>query len=152
MGRYGKGFLIPLTRRVLLLAEELLTLEGRATEDLPATSERSLRVCERLRVPLALLVGRTGYETLLSRALMLTQAEFPRLDAVTVKPGDCLEGFGDINPRLSEPEAREGEILVVGYLLELLRTFLGETLMLRLIRDVWPTASFADTRPEQEIP
>lgn len=90
------------------------------------------------------MTGKTGYEALLSRALALAKSDFARLESVTVKGGDCVEGFANIEPRLNDQEFVEGETLIIGHLLGLLRTFLGETLVLRLVRDLWPGASFTE--------
>ncbi len=50
-----------------------------------------------------------------------------------------LEGL-DTNP--SEGDA--GEAFVVAHLLGLLVTFLGEALMLRFVKDLWPKAQLDD--------
>ena len=50
--------------------------------------------------------------------------------------------MAEIDPRLTAEELVEAEIVVVACLVELLCTFLGEALLLRLVHDLWPNASF----------
>ncbi len=83
-----------------------------------------------------------GFQALINRALTLTKAEIPRLAPVKIGQRGCLEHLGDIDPRLSPDEAAKGETVLIGHLLDLLCTFLGEALALRLIQDAWPGASF----------
>lgn len=75
---------------------------------------------------------------------MLGKKELPRLEALRVKRDDCFEGFTEIDPHLTQEEFIEAEIVIVTYMVDLLRTFLGETLLLRLVHDLWPNASFDD--------
>ena len=83
-------------------------------------------------------------QALIYRALTLTKAEMPRLADVTVGKDGSINNLAEIEPRLSADEAAEGEAVLIGTIVDLLRTFLGETLALRLIQNVWPDASFND--------
>ena len=78
------------------------------------------------------------------RALTLTKNQIPRLAHAKVGPDGCLGNLGEIEPRMSAAEAAEGEVVLIGNMVDLLCTFLGEALALRLIQDVWPDASFGD--------
>lgn len=112
------------------LAEKLVALEA-ASQSI-STSDRlaTCRVCEKLRRPLVMLTGTAGYSSLLSRALTLAKRESPILNAVQVRPDGSLEGL--------EGEAAQAHPMLVGYLLSLLITFIGETLTMRLLHDIWP--------------
>lgn len=90
----------------------------------------SCRVCGKLRPPLIALTGTAGFRSLLSRALTLARREAQGLGAVRVQPDGSLEGL--------EGEATQARTVLVGYLLTLLITFIGETLTMRLLHDVWP--------------
>lgn len=90
----------------------------------------SNEVIERLLPTLVPLVGQVGYCSLLARALALAQRETPALRDVRVE-GDCtLQGFS--------AEAAEGDEFLIAKIIELLATFVGETLTIRLLRNVWP--------------
>jgi hypothetical protein len=112
------------------LAEQLVAFEARphniSTDDRLATC----RVCEKLRRPLVTLTGTAGFSSLLSRALTLAKRESPALSEVQVKPDGSLDGL--------EGEAAQAHPILVGYLLSLLITFIGEALTMRLLNDIWP--------------
>ena len=107
-------------------------------------------MCEKLRDLFASLAGKAGFEALLSRVLKLGKKELPRLEPLRPKRDGCFEGLADIHPPLTEQELVEAEIVLVSYVVELLSTFLGEALLLRLIHDVWPDAAFKDIDPVKE--
>lgn len=88
------------------------------------------RVCERLRRPLSHLTGPAGYSSLLSRALTLAQRDAPVLRQVRVTENGDLDGLED--------EAAQASATLVAQLIELLITFIGESLTLRLLQDIWP--------------
>jgi hypothetical protein len=96
------------------------------------------------------MAGAAGSQALLDRALVLTKAAFPRLAGVTLNKQGCVEGLANIDPPLTQGEAEEGEILLIGNTVQLLCTFLGETMALRFIQDPWPDASFADEESGKE--
>jgi hypothetical protein len=103
----------------------------------------AVRVCEKLRVSLTRFAGPEGFASLLRRSLVLARADAPSLDAVTIKPDGTLEGLEALmsDNRKGGPEAVVG---IVAHLLGLLVTFIGEPLTLRLVREAWRDASFAE--------
>ena len=103
-----------------------------------------MRVCDRLRVPLARLAGVAGFRTLLSRALALAKAEVASLSPVRVREDGSLEGFDGSGPPAREPGG-DGGAAVVAHLLGLLVTFIGEPLTRQLVRDAWPDAAADET-------
>lgn len=111
------------------LADRLVAFEATqpvSDEDRMATC----RVCEKLRRPLSHLTGPAGFSSLLSRSLTLAQGDAPVLREVRVTEDGALEGL--------EGEAAQASATLVAQLLELLITFVGESLTLRLLHDVWP--------------
>ena len=122
-----------LTPEIRDLARRLIALEtASAAADGPVGL--AVPACEKLRVSLAKLVGAAGVHTLMSRALAMAVVEVPELGAVRVRPDGSLEHFDGIG-RI--PPAEAGAV-VVGQLLGLLATFIGEPLTLRLVGDAWP--------------
>jgi hypothetical protein len=113
------------------LARSLLDYEGAG--ETPAL----LRVSEKLRRPLTTLTGGIGFRALQGRALTLAKAQLPNLTAVEVKPDGSLDGLNG----LRNDEAEEAGITLIAHLLGLLGTFIGEDLMLHLVRDVWPNVT-----------
>jgi hypothetical protein len=65
---------------------------------------------------------------------------------VQVAKNGSLQGLGEFDPQIDidKDQAAEGGVILLARLLSLLLIFLGETLTLRLVRDVWPEAAFDD--------
>ena len=116
-------------------AGQLLVHEASGTG--PAAASQ---VFEGLRRPLIALTGVNGFSVLLARALALTQRELPRLNGLSVTSDGTIEGLSAIGG-----EFRDVSILLVAYLLELLITFIGESLMLQIVAEVWPDLALGQT-------
>ena len=121
-------------------AERLFSDETAPATQLEANVPVAFRVCEKLRRPLTTLAGATGFQSLMLRALTLAKREAPILSTVKVTAVGSLHN-GDVEPNLDNHV--DGGVLLVAHLLGLLFTFIGETLTLRLVHDIWPDASFS---------
>jgi len=129
------------------LAERLFAEEEAAATSSPPGVPVSFRVCEKLRRPLTMLAGAAGFRSLLWRALTLARKESPGLEALQLSDDGSLADCESLNGNGRDPE---GELLLIANLLALLFTFIGETLTLRLLYDVWPDASFDSSTAEEE--
>jgi hypothetical protein len=118
------------------LAQRLLAYEagGNSCE---ANTPAAFRVSEKLRRPLSILAGATGFRSLLGRALALTKTQSHSFGAVHVKPDGSLEGLNELHP----DEAAEAGAMIIANLLGLLVAFIGEPLTVHLVQDVWPDLS-----------
>ena len=134
-----------------MLAEQLLVLEASGRSQAAGDADSGFRICERLRPALCSLAGASAFHAILSRALMLTKAEFPRLDSARVREDGCLEELSEIYPPLSEEEFHAGEVILIGNLVELLCTLVGESLVLRLLQGIWPSLTFTAEDSEKEV-
>ncbi len=67
-----------------------------------------------------------------------------------MNPDGHLEGIAEIRQSLTPDEAIRAETALVAHIVELLCTFLGEILAVRLLQDVWPDASFNDGNSRKE--
>jgi hypothetical protein len=123
------------------LARRLLAYEAVAGGTSVPTESAVQRVFDKLRRQLGALVGVAGFWSLASRALTLARAEAPSLSAVELAADGSLQGLGE--PHLDRDHA-EGGANLIAQVLGLLLTFIGETLTLRLMQDVWPDAAFDD--------
>jgi hypothetical protein len=112
------------------LAEQLIAFEAASKSGSGADTHAPRRVCEKLRRPLVTLTGTAGFSSLLLRALTLAKREAPALSVVQVKPDGSMEGL--------EGAAGAATPVLVTYLLSLLITFIGDTLTMRLLYDIWP--------------
>jgi len=86
-------------------------------------------VCDKLRRPITTLAGAAGFRSLLARALTLAKRESPVLNTWEVQADGSLLG-------LNGEAAQSGDVLIA-HLIGLLITFVGESLTLRLLHDVW---------------
>jgi hypothetical protein len=127
------------------LAQRLMALETPRAARPAKSGSDAARVCEKLRVPLAKLAGKAGYHSLITRAVAIAKADVPALGPLEVRLDGSLEGFEEIG----ENDAEAGAAVLV-HLLDLLVTFIGDSLTLGLVRDVWPDASLEKTNSSSE--
>ncbi len=128
-------------------AQQLLAYEDAKQYPSASNIPAVFRVFEGLRRPLSTLCGASGFRALLARALTLAKAQVPSLGAVQIKPdGSLAEGLGE----LSNHEYPEAGIVLIAQLLGLLVAFIGESLVLQILMDVWPDSIVFDKRPSGE--
>lgn len=118
-------------------ARRLIALEAARDESHDAPADSAARVCDRLCVPLARLVGVAGFRSLMSRALTMAKSEVPSLTAAVVRADGSLEGLNRTGQDRNGAGDGEAGLVIVAQLLGLLVTFIGEPLTLQLVRDVW---------------
>ena len=128
------------------LAHRLVTYEAGAGKPSDPTESPTLRVYEKLRQSLVEFVGVAGFQSLVSRALMLAAPEAPSLREARVTADGSLQGLGEIETQINidKDRAGEGGIILIARLLGLLRVFLGEALTVSLLRNAWPGEAFDD--------
>ena len=119
-------------------AERLIAYETKQNRSSGTTIPAACLAGERLRPHLATLMGNMGWRALLSRALTLANADAPWLRAVHVNTDGTFEGFEELGAQIDANEFIEGCAVLLSHLLELLVTFIGEDLTLRLVYQVWP--------------
>lgn len=131
------------------LARRLLAFEAAHDNSSDAGVDVAVQVIDELRLRLIKLAGVDGFRSLLSQALTLAKAEVPSLNMVHVRADGSLEGF--VGQQEAGTAGRAGIVLVTK-LLELLVTFIGESLTLCLVSDIWSDASMngANLRTEEK--
>lgn len=127
-----------------ILADRLISSEtqGDVSEQSPPTI---FVVCEKLRPPLATLMGSAGFRALLARALAMSAADIPWLRTVSVLPNGTLAGLETSVEKITPHDIAEGRAALVTNLLTLLDTFIGENLTVRLVSEVWPKLRLPDS-------
>ncbi len=112
------------------LAERLIAYEAA----LDRTSQEGLadtcHVCERLRRALSTLFGPDSYRPLMARALIRAKREAPSLTDVKVNDDGSIEGLTG--------KAMEANAVLIAHFFELMETFIGETVTVWLLNDIWP--------------
>jgi len=127
------------TPAMRLFAECLMAYETKAGPVLAGNKPPAVLVCDKLRLPLATLMGNAGYRALLARALTLAKAETPWPSEVVIKPDGSLGGWETLEAQDDPQEMAEAGVVLIAQLLDLLTSFIGEDLMLRQVYEVWPT-------------
>ena len=116
------------------LAQRLLAVSLTVSD---SQVHEAVLVSDKLRTTLTRFAGIDGFVSLQRRALVLASAEVPSLQCVKVGMDGRLQGFEEVT---SETLAGAGAA-ITAHLLGLLITFIGETLMLTLVREAWPDTS-----------
>ena len=122
------------------LARRLLAVEAASQSASGPHVHEAVRVCEKLRISLTRFAGSDGFTSLMRRALALARADVPSLQTVKLRPDGSLEGLEvlAVDATNGGPEAA---VAITAHVLGLLKTFIGEPLTLRLVREAWPVAS-----------
>ena len=132
------------TPKMRHFAAHLIAYEMSQNKSFKTKTPAAFLVVEKLRPDLANLMGNAGFRALLSRSLALANAEVPWLRAVHVKSVGSLEGLDELEAQVGPDEFLEGRVVLLAQLLGLMVVFIGESLTLRLVRDVWPRLSLND--------
>lgn len=142
------------TPAMRVLARRLLVIEARnrdESDDAAVSGEAALRVFEKMRVHLTKLIGVTGYQALVARALALARTNLPSLGGTVRVTADGALARGDAAAEgRTADEAAEGYGEILTHLLSLLTAFVGGDLTLRLMRDVWSEASLSEKDSDAE--
>jgi hypothetical protein len=101
-------------------------------------------ICGQIGTALVKLTGAAGFRSLLSRALVLAQADVPWLLHMTVLPDGRLSRRDHDLGKESEAEQIRGEMSLVSHLIGLLYIFIGESLTLQLVKQACPTVCISD--------
>ena len=125
-------------------ASRLITLEAAEKDASEAIGSTVFPVPEKLRPALSILMGKGGFRALLARALTLAAEEVPWLRTVKVNADGSMEGWAELHARLGPEKFREGRIVLVAQLLGLLEAFIGASLTVRLVSEIWPKLSLSD--------
>jgi hypothetical protein len=120
------------------LAERLIAHETKENRSSTIKTKATFPVSAKLRVPLAALVGTTGFAALLSRALVLASADVAWLRAVHVNPDGSLEELAGLEAQVDPETIVEGRVALLTELLDLLKGFIGENLTMQVVREIWP--------------
>lgn len=135
--------------RLATVARRMLEREGAFGEGVDGVAASTIQASEKLCSHLGRVVGHLGMSALFVRSLFLTRARYPWLvndphggpDGRWVALRACLEA--------QTPEAaREASLCLVTHNLRLLGGLIGDTLVLRLLAEVWPDEVLTSTTEE----
>jgi hypothetical protein len=128
-----------------LLAHELHNVTADPT-GLAAAVER---VCQKFFKRLARVTSLAACQALLSRALHIPRSEYAFLGGVRAgSKGDSLiDGLRESLEGVDGVYARKGLEAVLGTLIDLLVSFIGQDLTLGMLREVWPGLPVVEAAP-----
>jgi len=81
---------------------------------------------------------------------VLASAQGGWLRALRVAADGSLEGLVEAQAAVGPAEIREGRVVLVAQLLGLLVAFIGESLMLRLVREIWPQLALGNLNASKD--
>lgn len=115
------------------LAQRLIALEEASDLISNPAKNAAFRVLEKLRLLLTRFGGSDGFAALMRRAIALSRAENPSLMDCTLGKDGSMASIEGISV--------ETGLSLAAQLLDLMTTFIGETLTLSLVADIWPVQS-----------
>lgn len=143
----------PPSRSTYDLARQLVAASQTASDP----HVNAVAVTELLRISLTRFAGADGFESLQRRAWTLASAEVPTLQNMKVGKGGRLEvseqladnGFGIVAIGAGDA-ANQPAVAITAHLLELMFTFIGKRLTLRLVLEAWPDISLDEWQSKTE--
>ena len=130
------------------LARRLLAVEAASQSADERRVHEVVRVFEKLQVSLTRVVGADGYRALLRRALALARAEAAALQGIRVTADGSIEVLEEVGDDADNSGVGVDSLAIAltAHLLGLLVTFIGESLMRRIVRAAWPETSLDEVR------
>ena len=119
-----------------IYAKNLIAYEMSQTVSSKPTSIAAFAVIEKLSPHFGALMGGAGFRALISRSLMLANAEVAWLRDLGVEKDGSFEGLKELEAKISPEEISAGGIVVLAQLLGLLMALIGEDLTLRLLSNI----------------
>ncbi len=119
-------------------AERLISIGVIETKSSASKPLSVLTVIEKLRPCLAQVVGDLGFTAVLSRALVIANADVAWLRAVHVKPDGSLEGLDELEAKVDPQEIAEGRVVLLAEFVSLLVELIGERIVLQLVHQAMP--------------
>lgn len=125
-------------------ARRLIKFEAKGNKSRQTQLPITFLVVEKLRTHLSNIMGNAGFRALLSRSLALAKTEVPWLRTVQVNADGTLDGSDKLEAQVSPDDFFDGSVVLLAHLLGLLVAFIGESLTLRMMGEVWPHSSLTD--------
>lgn len=122
--------------QMLELSRVLMAHEARTRK--VAAAITAADVCEKLRPKLSILMGATGFRTLLARALALASREAPLLRELKVDKAGALVPLETAIVSGDTPNDIASGALLIAQLLSVLAALIGESLTTQILVEIWP--------------
>jgi hypothetical protein len=123
-------------QKLRVYAERLIAYELSRNASSKPNPTAAFVVIEKLSPQFGALMGAAGFRALLSRSLVLANAEVAWLRELHIREDGSFEGLDELEAQANPEEIAAGGIVLLARLLGLLTTFIGEDLTLRLLSNV----------------
>ena len=130
--------------RLRIYAESVVNVEMKRNASFKSSPTAIFEVIEKLTPHFAALMGIIGFRALLSRALVLANADVSWLRELHVGKDGLFEGLTELQAQANPEEIYDGGIVLLVRILGLLVALIGEDLTLRLL------SNFNDVEISQE--
>jgi len=124
------------TPKLRIYAERLIAYEMSRNASSKSKATAAFIVIETLGPHFSALMGAAGFRALISRSLVLANAEVAWLRDLRVREDGSFDGLSELEAQMNPQEIAAGGIVLLARLLGLLVTFIGEDLTLRLLSNV----------------
>jgi hypothetical protein len=142
---------LTVTDDVQQLSLQLFAFQSCVAAD-PVQAKPRFRTLEQLCIRVADISGTVSLQAMLSRAWRAALPEFPWLQATSPGSARLLAGLDSVQPAPTVREAMKCEMALLGLLIELLRSLLGDTVTIQLLRTLWPLADLGGDRHALALP
>jgi hypothetical protein len=131
------------------VARRLLEREGACGESASGVATATIQASEKLCTHLGRVVGHLGMSALFVRSLFVTRARYQWLVGDPhVGPDGRWQALRVCLEAQTAEEAREASLCLMTHILRLLGGLIGDTLVLRLLAEVWPDEVLTSTTEE----
>ena len=119
-----------------IYAERLIALEISRNASSKPNPTAAFVAIEALVPHFGALMGAAGFRALISRAIVLSNAEVAWLHNLQVSKNGSFEGLNKLEVQVDPQEIANGGTVLLAQLLGLLVSFIGEDLTFRLLCDI----------------
>jgi|SRR5437773_5683743 len=147
---WGGDMTLPEDADLRQMAAEALMHRAGPDADSAALAAAARRASDELARVLAPVIGRLGIEALATRTVHLVQSEYPWLTAMHhPEEAEGLSSYFSFSLAQQDPAVgAEAAAAVLATFTGLVRRLIGESLVMRLMRQAWPDA-FSDAGTEE---
>lgn len=130
------------------IARRILEVESASNKRSGSSPPHDFTVFKPLRERFVKLAGIGGWCALLVRALALAADDVPWLRMLEINSDGTFTGLDEVRTKVDPGKIARGEVALTEHLLGLLVTFIGPSLTLQLVKDIWPGLDNLNFDPE----
>jgi len=130
---------LTVTEEVQQLSLQIFAFQSCVASD-PTRSTPRFQTLEQLCARVTNTSGDATLQAMLSRAWSVALPDFPWLQSTSPSNARLLMSLGSVHPAPTHRDAMMCEITILGLLIELLRSLLGDAVTVQLLRSLWPLA------------